>query len=270
MKKSIALFGILLVLLTACEAAPSSPTATPVDIPALQTSIVQTVIAEANKTAIASIPTVTLTPTVTPTFTLTPTITFTPTIAPTSVSLNLFVSLTFVDGLRNSPNDYAGRYLKVLTNKLDSKYLGDYPSNTYWLATADYSPRGVYAKLVKDDSADNTVDQLEGTQWMWVYGIVKETNDKLPLLSVTHIESIPDDQLPRGDGVYRVKSDIAPGRWKSMSDAVETQSCYWARIASDGSIIDNFFGYGGTIVYVGEADSAVEFRDCSTMVYLGK
>ena len=55
-----------------------------------------------------------------------------------------------------------------------------------------------------------------------------------------------------------------------MSDATETQSCYWARSASDGSIISNFFGYGGTLVYVSKSDFAVEFKDCSVMVYLGK
>jgi hypothetical protein len=271
---TLAILSIML-LLVACSQPPEKTEPT-VDVGAIQTAAVQTAMADAAKTATASIPTETLrptetfTPAVTPTFTLTPTITFTPTNSPILIPLNLFVPLTFVDGLRNSPNEYVGKHIKALTQKEDPKYLGDHPLNTYWLATADFGPRGVYVKLVKDDSADNTVDQLESPRWMWIYGIVKETNDDLPLLSVTHIESIPDDQYPRGDGIYRVKIDIAPGRWKSMSDATDSQSCYWARIASDGSIIDNFFGYGGAIVQISETDFAVEFKDCWFMVYLGK
>jgi len=64
MKKIIVLFGLVLVLLSACGA--KEPTATPVDVSALQTSVVQTVVAGANKTATANAPTRTPKPTNTP------------------------------------------------------------------------------------------------------------------------------------------------------------------------------------------------------------
>jgi hypothetical protein len=67
MKKSIALFGVLLILVTACGAGSSKlPTATPIDVSALQTVAVQTVMAGVNQTATANAPTSTPKPTETP------------------------------------------------------------------------------------------------------------------------------------------------------------------------------------------------------------
>lgn len=270
MKTNITLASILLVLLSSCASKP--PAQPTIDVSTLQTLAYETAIAGINGTATANAPTATLQPITTFTPVATPTITFTPTSSPTPIPLNLFNPLTFVDGLRNSPNGYIGSYIKALGSNAGDVFTGlsDAPTNPFWLAPADYSPRGIYVNIEKDPSADSTVDKLGNSKWLWIYGIVKETKNKYPLVSVIHTESIPDDQLPRGDGVYRVNVDIASGRWKSMSDATETQSCYWARIASDGSIIDNFFGYGGTIVYISDSDFAVEFKNCSVMVYLGK
>jgi len=79
----------LLIILTACASnSPATPAATPVDIPALQTSVFHTVVAEIAKTATASAPSSTPTPTATlipptttipPTATIVPTLTLTPT-----------------------------------------------------------------------------------------------------------------------------------------------------------------------------------------------
>ena len=67
MKKVITLIGTLLVFLTSCGTNTSNlPTATPIDVSALQTAAVQTVMADANKTATAKAPTNTPKPTKTP------------------------------------------------------------------------------------------------------------------------------------------------------------------------------------------------------------
>lgn len=85
-----ALVIALLFIMTACASnSPAIPTATLVDIPALQTSVFQTVAAEIAKTATASAPSSTPTPTATPipptgTITLPPTITPPPTLVPTA------------------------------------------------------------------------------------------------------------------------------------------------------------------------------------------
>jgi hypothetical protein len=60
MRKNVVLPGILFVLLSACGA--KETTATPVDVSALQTAAVQTVLAAANPTATANVPTDTLEP----------------------------------------------------------------------------------------------------------------------------------------------------------------------------------------------------------------
>lgn len=64
MKKIVALFGILLVFLSACGAQES--TKTPIDVSALQTAAVQTIVAGINQTATANVPTNTPLPTNTP------------------------------------------------------------------------------------------------------------------------------------------------------------------------------------------------------------
>jgi len=71
--------GLLSLALAACNAAPASPTPTPVDINAIQTAAVKTVVAEVTQTAAAFTPTPSLTPapSLTPTAT-TPAITLTP------------------------------------------------------------------------------------------------------------------------------------------------------------------------------------------------
>lgn len=81
--KTTRLFHLLIfsLLLTACAQAPAAPTATPVDINAIQTAAVQTVIAEVTQTAAAFTPTPsqTFTPAA-PTASATPAQTATPTI----------------------------------------------------------------------------------------------------------------------------------------------------------------------------------------------
>lgn len=79
MKKLFVLAAGLGLLLTACSAASASPTPTPIDVNAIQTAAVQTVVAEVTQTAAAFTPTPSLTPapSLTPT-SAAPTITLTP------------------------------------------------------------------------------------------------------------------------------------------------------------------------------------------------
>ncbi len=71
----------LTLLLAACGSAVTEPTVTPVDVDAIQTSVVETVMAQATRTALAA-PTNTPEPSPTPTETLTPP----PTVPPTPES----------------------------------------------------------------------------------------------------------------------------------------------------------------------------------------
>ncbi|GAB4481478.1 MAG: hypothetical protein OHK0031_03390 [Anaerolineales bacterium] len=82
MKPTRLLFLLLIgLLLTACAPAPAAPTATPIDVNAIQTAVVQTVVAEVTQTAAAFTPTpsATFTPAA-PSATPTPEVTATPTI----------------------------------------------------------------------------------------------------------------------------------------------------------------------------------------------
>jgi hypothetical protein len=272
MKKNILLFCTFLLFIAGCSNKSANlPTITNEILINLQTNIYNTSISNITNTFTAIIPINTIQPTQTftitntPSITLLPTNTHSPTKTPTLIPLTSFIPLTFVDGLRSSPNNYVGKLIKAFTG-----ISNDDPVYTYWLAPADYSPRGVYVNFIIDPNADNTVGQLKGNEYVWIYGIIKKTTTDFPLISILHVETIPSLQLPKEDGVFRVNIDIAPGRWKSMSDATETQSCYWARISTDGSIIQNYFGYGGTSLYIYKSDFAVEFKDCSVMVYLNK
>jgi hypothetical protein len=69
-----------------------------------------------------------------------------------------------------------------------------------------------------------------------------------------------------GPGYYLVNVDIAPGIWRSSSDL---DSCYWARLDRTGDIIDNYFGFGGSTIYIAPTDFAVELAtDCGIWTYL--
>ncbi len=272
MHNKFAFTAILITfLLSACG---SSTPETPTEIGPIAKQQTAIVIAQTGMvlTQTASVPIATSTPELTSTPmppTYTPTVPFTATVSPTPIPLSLFNPLNFVEALRNSPNGYSGTYIKALGSSAEN-VLNDEVSFPFWLMPAEYSLKGIYVSLEKDAVADATVEQIETSKWLWIYGVIKEPIGKYPVVSVIHTEQIPDIQTPRADGVYKVGVDIAPGRWKSISDAIENQSCYWARISSDGSIIDNFFGYGGTTIYVNASDFAVEIKDCSLMVYLGQ
>jgi len=71
----------------------------------------------------------------------------------------------------------------------------------------------------------------------------------------------------RGDGIYLVNVDIAPGIWRNNW---EGDDCYWKRSTRTGDIIDNHFGLGGGTVFIAATDFTVEFDGCGQWTYLGQ
>ncbi len=248
MKKQIAFSLIVFFLIAGCQ--PSET--------AIQTALAQTQ---------AALPTATLFP---PTNTLQPTNTTqptsTPTITPTQIPLEFFGALDFVESLRSNPASYNGTLIKAIA------YYLDFPGTEadYSLISADVnSPLGIKVAVV-DQLSDQTSKQLlKGNEWIWIYGKIIEPEGDSPKVVVYYVESIPKLIQPKSSGVFKVGVDIAPGTWKSMSDATVTQECYWARSDKNGNIIENYFGYGGTTIYIAETDYAFENKACGTLVYLG-
>jgi len=67
-------------------------------------------------------------------------------------------------------------------------------------------------------------------------------------------------------GFYLVNVDIAPGIWRSSSNL---DSCYWARYDRTGEIINNYYGFGGSTIYISPTDFSVELNeDCGVWTYL--
>jgi hypothetical protein len=52
-------------------------------------------------------------------------------------------------------------------------------------------------------------------------------------------------------GFYLVNVDIAPGVWRSSSNL---DSCYWSRNDCTGEIVDNYFGFGGSTIFIAPTD----------------
>lgn len=72
---------------------------------------------------------------------------------------------------------------------------------------------------------------------------------------------------PKGDGLWTVGVEIAPGRWRSTGTA---DDCYWKR-SPDGNpddIIDNHFGNAGGTVTIREGEE-FETDDCGTWEFVG-
>jgi hypothetical protein len=69
----------------------------------------------------------------------------------------------------------------------------------------------------------------------------------------------------KGNGLYLVKIDIAPGVWRSNG---ANDDCYWSLTTRTGDIIDNYFGMAGGTAYISPTAFQVEFNDCGTWVFL--
>lgn len=72
---------------------------------------------------------------------------------------------------------------------------------------------------------------------------------------------------PKGDGLWTVGLEIAPGRWRSSGTG---DDCYWQR-SPDGNpddIIDNHFGLAGGTVTIREGEE-FETEDCGVWEFVG-
>jgi hypothetical protein len=77
----------------------------------------------------------------------------------------------------------------------------------------------------------------------------------------------PNDPMsPKGDGIYRLGENMAPGLWYSDGSA---DNCYW-QISPIGSsdIIDNHFGSAGGSVTL-QAGQQFETRNCGNWTHQG-
>ena len=90
---SIVTLTLLSLALDACSASPTVPTATPVDVSAIQTSVMETIAARLTLNA----PTHTPTPTITPTSTMTSTPTITPTSTPVHLDLENNIAIYMIN-----------------------------------------------------------------------------------------------------------------------------------------------------------------------------
>jgi len=69
----------------------------------------------------------------------------------------------------------------------------------------------------------------------------------------------------RGDGIYLVGVDIAPGVWRSDGTG---SSCYWEITNAYGDIINNHFGLAGGTAYISASAFQVMFRNCGYWTWL--
>lgn len=143
MRRNLALIGVLLVLLSACGS--KGATTTPVDVSAVQTSVVQTVFTGATQTAVANVPTDTPVPTATATFAMT-------------VNGQLQGLLAFIrnDNLWVSIN---GTEIQLTTDAIST----DLWSAQLWYSKPQISPDGTkiaYRKQTYDTSTYTTTSVL--------------------------------------------------------------------------------------------------------------
>jgi hypothetical protein len=282
--KSVYCLVFIAVLLTSCSSTPSADT--------VATSVAATIAAQAVQQAQVSpaapqptdttAPTATQEPTSTPKPTKTPRPTntkaptqtaqptkttgptSTPTLSPTPISLSAFQPLYNWEELITISEGHNGQLVRAFTYDNEDNIVGD-----YFMYSPDYGERGVYCYLIADPNADESVQNLGKLKWMWIYGVIIDSKNDRTQLSVVHIDDIPLTKQPKYDGLYKVGTDIEPGRWKSGMGMTDTDSCYWARIDDNGNIIDNYIGIGGITMNVSPSDTVIKFDGCNYMYYLG-
>lgn len=70
---------------------------------------------------------------------------------------------------------------------------------------------------------------------------------------------------PRGNGIFLVNVDIAPGVWRNNGSG---DQCYWKRSKVNGDIIDNHFGQAGGTIFIARTDFQIEFNGCGRWDYI--
>ena len=229
-----------------------------------------------------ALPTYTKAPTLTPVIkvvTATPTIEPTPSPAPTNTPQPPSVFITDETKVRSifeNPTGQEGTNVKIIVwhssadawvnGKKDSLY------NAVFVNTK--STVDVFLENSTNNNELLTDDEL---MYGWIIGNVIGIRDfkkgyfnvksTAPVISVISFESYDESKHPKVEGLFAVGTDIAPGKWVSMSPMTE-DGCYWARISQTGNIIDNHFGVAGITVYVSATDAVVEFNGgCGYMLY---
>lgn len=282
MKKIMLALTIMLMVTACAPAQPAAPTPYPTYTPYPTHTPYPTYTVEPTYTP--AVITKVVTPTNTPSPTLTPTPLHTATATATAVPLSAYISNEDqIASFLNDPDNSIGQTIKVLLN---TSYLD------VWIDGKEETPgyTAVFPKVqhlyyllaIEDELSDETVDILN-TPFSWAYGLIIGTVEytyferdqftpnpdvyEMAKVRIVHQEPIDPMKHPKGDGLYMVNSDIAPGQWYS-SYSMTTDGCYWARINSSGSIIDNHYGVAGITVYVAPTDTVVEFDGCGTMYYI--
>ncbi|PKO00659.1 MAG: hypothetical protein CVU43_14030 [Chloroflexi bacterium HGW-Chloroflexi-5] len=91
------------------------------------------------------------------------------------------------------------------------------------------------------------------------------TITETPTITPTETPTLDPLKIPRGNGMFLVNVDIAPGVWRSDG---KNDDCYWKVSTSTGDIIKNFFGMAGGTIYIPESAFEVELQDCGTWTFL--
>jgi hypothetical protein len=86
-----------------------------------------------------------------------------------------------------------------------------------------------------------------------------------PTATATTTPTLDPLKQSRGDGMYLVGIEIAPGVWDSDGSG---DSCYWEVSTATGDIISNHFGLAGGTAYVPATGFQVYFDDCGYWTWL--
>ena len=86
-----------------------------------------------------------------------------------------------------------------------------------------------------------------------------------PTNTATLTPTLDPLKAKRGNGIYLVGVDIAPGVWRSDGTG---DSCYWEISTAQGKIINNHFGLSGGTAYVSPTAFQVMFKKCGYWTWL--
>jgi hypothetical protein len=203
---------------------------------------------EASPTPSAN-PTITPTPTATATPTQTPIPTSTPDLGATA-TVQAYGSLTVAKG-----NGIYTVGTEILPGKWRSTGTRE---DCYW-SRLDVNQNiidnhfGLSGGTVNIRPSDYEVEFLDCGTWEYAEGEVLVLQD--------------DASAPKGNGIYTVGLEIAPGRWESTGTQ---DDCYWARQTDTQDLIDNHFGNAGGTITIQPTDYEVVLWDCGTWEYRGQ
>lgn len=90
-------------------------------------------------------------------------------------------------------------------------------------------------------------------------GVSSEPTKSEPSTMVTAQQPAPTPLTVIDPGIWTVGPDVAPGHYKVVE--IASANCYWARLAKNGDIIDNYFGAGLPEVTIKRGEQ-FETHDC--------